>query len=245
MYILLFLCINSLLKSQTIRTYASYELSKNKNNLILKANGKLLIKGDKSVFILSQYNNLLKSVKDDNTVFMNKRKVCYDDYIYYNDYNKHISKFQIYDYSCDTKRLIVEQLSTPKWNIENTEQQILGYNVKKATAIINQRKWIVYYTPNIKTKYNLWRFTGLDGLVVWAEDSDKIYTFKLTKVEMKQTDNVDYFIKDNIIKSTFIDFKSLAINEYWKMVQTEFIKNLIPFNKKELPKYETLEFMED
>lgn len=230
--------------------YAIYDISKSKNGIQLNSIGELKINytENKSMFILSQYKNLIKPEdrisKENNTLFLNKRQICLDDYFYQYDYKNNQSMFELYDYSCDTRRLILEQVQNPKWKIEKYNKKILGYTVNKATAKINDRIWTVFYSTKIKTKFNPWRFTGLNGLIILAEDNTKTYTFKLNKFVNKETLNLE-FPTQNIAKSDFKSFKSQAINEYWKNIEIDLKNNNMMFNKTDLPKYETLEFIED
>lgn len=248
--IIFFIFFGKSIFSQNNENYSTYELTKNKNGISLKSSGFLYVnsKTNESIFTLNQYENLInkndKISKENNTVFLNKRAICFDNYKYYYDYKTKISKFNLYDYSCDTKRNIVENLKVPNWKIQKHNTKINGYSVNKATAKINDRIWNVYYSTKIKTNYNPWRFIGLEGLVIFAEDSTKTFTFKLKEFKNKESSNLD-FLDNSIKNSTFYEFKSFAIDEYWKNVQNDFKSNSMIFNKEELPKYETLEFIEN
>lgn len=251
-FLLFFFLLSRLIFAQTPQNiYAIYDISKSKNGLSLNSTGKLFINNSEntSLFTLSQYKNLIKSedniTKENNALFLNKRKICFDDYSYLYDYRNNQSIFEIYDYSCDTKRLISETTQIPAWKIEKYNTKIFGYEVNKAVAKINDRIWIVYYSTKIKTKFNPWRFTGLDGLVILAEDNTKTYKFKLNKFVNKESNPLEFTINQNIAKSDFKNFKTEVIYEYWKNIQEDLKSNDIPFNKDDLPKYETLEFIEN
>ncbi|HCR74966.1 MAG TPA: hypothetical protein DIW37_00865, partial [Chryseobacterium sp.] len=99
-------------------------------------------------------------------------------------------------------------------------------------------------STKVKTKFNPWRFTGLNGLIILAEDKTKTYTFKLNKLLNKETPILE-FPNQNIEKSDFKSFKSQVINEYWKNIEMDLKSNNMIFNKDDLPKYETLEFIEN
>lgn len=248
--IFLFFLSKSIFAQNNQNVYAIYDVSKSKNGVQLNSIGQLQINNteNKSLFILSQYKNLIKQEdkisKENNTLFLNKRKICFDNYFYQYDYKNNQSMFELYDYSCDTKRIISEQIQNPNWKIEKYNKKVLGYSVNKATAKINDRVWTVFYSTKVKTKFNPWRFTGLNGLIILAEDKTKTYTFKLNKLLNKETRILE-FPNQNIEKSDFKSFKSQVINEYWKNIEMDLKSNNMIFNKDDLPKYETLEFIEN
>lgn len=250
--ILLFIFVygvhNQILAQNTGDKYATYTISRTKNMYTFKSTGKLMINRNenKSLFILSQYNNLSKKItkNEKNTLELNKRKVCFDNYYYLFDFNNKTSECELYDYSCDTKRLISEDIKIPSWKIERYKNKIFGYSVKKATAKINDRIWTVFYSTKIKTSFNPWRFLGLDGLLIFAEDSTKTYSFKIDKFENKET-KIPKLPNEKIQSMNYKDYKTLVIAEYWKNIEKEFGNNSLIFNKEDLQKYETLEFIED
>lgn len=57
--------------------------------------------------------------------------------------------------------------------IEN--RTILGYNCMKASIRLWGRKWDVWYTPEIAVGYGPWKFHGLPGLILMAEDSEGLF----------------------------------------------------------------------
>lgn len=60
---------------------------------------------------------------------------------------------------------------------------INGYPCLSATASVAGRKWHVWYTLEIPTKANLWRFTGLPGLVIRAKDESGEFKFECTHID--------------------------------------------------------------
>ncbi|MBR5584797.1 MAG: GLPGLI family protein [Alistipes sp.] len=74
---------------------------------------------------------------------------------------------------------VVEYSETQEieWTQNEGTAIINGYQCLSATASIAGRMWRVWYTLEIPTKANLWRFTGLPGLVILAEDESGEFKF--------------------------------------------------------------------
>ncbi|MDH6252207.1 GLPGLI family protein [Chryseobacterium sp. H1D6B] len=248
--ILIIFCCYSNFHTQN-KSFAEYEIKVNRNGINLTSVGKLYTNDTESVslFTLSQYKNLIdkysKISNESNTTFMDGRKVCIDDYYYMIDLDKKSAYYELYDYSCDTKTAIQEEIRLPQWNIDRKIFNYKNYKVKKATAVINDRTWTVYFSPELKTNINPWRFNGLPGMVVYAEDSNKIFSFNLISLEQNKNKNLTFIENKNLKKLNFDEYKDFVINEYWKYTKLEIQKiSTAAFDKNEYPKYETLEFIE-
>jgi GLPGLI family protein len=155
--------------------YSEYVVKDSINGFVFKATGKLFVDKNKhSNFILSQYENLLKSddnlFKGSNNHITGDKKICYDNKEYFSDYQSKTSKALLFENDCESKRLVIEKIKFPKWTISSTFLMIDGHSVLKAEAIINDRKWIVYYNPEIKALANPWFFYGIKGLIIKAFD---------------------------------------------------------------------------
>ena len=74
---------------------------------------------------------------------------------------------------------VVEYSETQEieWTHNEGTTIINGYPCLTATAYVAGRMWRVWYTLEIPTKANLWRFTGLPGLVILAEDESGEFKF--------------------------------------------------------------------
>ena len=79
---------------------------------------------------------------------------------------------------------VVEYSETQEieWTQNEGTAIINGYQCLSATASIAGRKWCVWYTLEIPTKANLWRFTGLPGLVILAEDESGEFKFDCSDI---------------------------------------------------------------
>ena len=65
------------------------------------------------------------------------------------------------------------------WKLSDETDNINGYKVYKATADFAGRKWIAWYTKDITISDGPYKFGGLPGLIVKAEDTKADYIFTL------------------------------------------------------------------
>ncbi len=78
-----------------------------------------------------------------------------------------------------------DNLEMPQWELhDTTTTSTLGYEVKMATADYLGRKWSVWYTEEIPVPAGPWLLWGAPGLIVYARDSENIFTFKLLNVNL-------------------------------------------------------------
>lgn len=86
------------------------------------------------------------------------------------------------------------------WNISEQTMQINGYECQKAHTDYAGRHWTVWFTPEIPIDCGLWKFSGLPGLIMMAEDSQGFYRFTFHSI-----DKTDHCIE----KSTFIKIRAM------------------------------------
>lgn len=91
------------------------------------------------------------------------------------------------------------------WKISNETQSILSYECQKAETNYGGRNWTVWFTPEIPVDCGLWKFAGLPGLILKAEDSGGFYRF--TCLSVTKTDA-------NIEKYTSIKVKTMDIGTF-------------------------------
>lgn len=86
---------------------------------------------------------------------------------------------QGYNYEYET------EIPKLQWNIEQETDDILGYNVQKATVTYSGRNWIAWFTPEIPIQYGPYVFNGLPGLIVKLYDDKNNFTFLLNSIDKK------------------------------------------------------------
>ena len=75
------------------------------------------------------------------------------------------------------------KLEMPKWSLTEETDELNGYKTKKAVGENYGRKWTIWYTEEIPYDVGPWLFWGAPGLIVKAEDEDKIFSFYMIYVE--------------------------------------------------------------
>lgn len=241
--------------SQSKNYKVDYELTRTKGQFIFNADGVLEISPDKNIskFSLGQYKNLLKNgdkkidtdTKDTINV-LGSNRICTDNKVFFFDYKNVSSRILIYNKYCKSKVLIKEPLNIPKWKINDNTKIISGYKCQEATAYVNDRKWTVYFTNELKIKGGPWRLIGLPGIVIRAKDSSSTYEFNLIKI--KETLPKSIAEPKYKKESTFSEFIQKAI----KRQTDEMYFRLSKFanerggeiDRNDFPLYETLEFIE-
>lgn len=233
---------------------ASYSVTRKVSDRKFYADGFLLIdtKERKSNFYLSQYKNLLKKnykldENGDTIRIVQNDNICFDNKEYFFDFANKKRKLLLYDVSCDFKVLISERIKYPKWIIEKTLTKYKDWDVYKAFATINGRKWTVFFTKKYKTdSFGPWLFVGLPGLVVYASEEMNEYFFELNKIEEDRSMVVNE--PSSPKKVSFRKYvKNAIINNKSRMIKKIAKEMDIPENEVDLsfsPKYETLDFKE-
>ena len=70
-----------------------------------------------------------------------------------------------------------EQAPVTDWKLTDETEPICGYECKKATGSYGDREWTVWFAEDIPVPYGPWKFAGLPGLVMKAEDSEGTHRF--------------------------------------------------------------------
>jgi len=91
------------------------------------------------------------------------------------------------------------------WKILSETTKIEGYKVQKAETDFGGRKWTAWFTTDLPYQDGPYKFTGLPGLVVKAEDSEGDYSFDLMK-NYKISDFPEMTTFGNIIKVKRSDY---------------------------------------
>lgn len=68
------------------------------------------------------------------------------------------------------------------WSVTQEEKNVAGYSCKKATTIFGGRTWNAWFTEEIPISDGPYKFYGLPGLIVQANDSKSEYVFLLKNI---------------------------------------------------------------
>ena len=77
---------------------------------------------------------------------------------------------------------IYQETGDLKWTLLDDTLTIAGYLCHKAQTTYGGRTWYAYYTEDVPTTAGPWKFSGLPGLIVKAEDADNIFCFEMSEL---------------------------------------------------------------
>lgn len=75
-----------------------------------------------------------------------------------------------------------EPVPTMEWLLQQEKTEILGYECTKAVTSFRGREYQVWFTPEIPISSGPWKFNGLPGLILKAEDSEGLFTWTVTAI---------------------------------------------------------------
>lgn len=99
------------------------------------------------------------------------------------------------------------------WTINSETIELLGYQCQKAQTDYAGRRWSVWFTPEIPIDCGFWKFSGLPGLILRAEDSNGFYLFNAISIENSDED---------IEISKSIKIKNLSKEAFRKLEQQTY-----------------------
>ncbi len=79
-----------------------------------------------------------------------------------------------------------EDRNISEWELHPDTLTICDNLCYKATTKYGGREWIAWYSPSIATTYGPWKFSNLPGLILMAEDSEKIHQFKAISIRQNK-----------------------------------------------------------
>lgn len=71
-----------------------------------------------------------------------------------------------------------EEMPQFDWELLDGDTIILGYSAYKAQTKYRGRIWTVYYAPDIAVSDGPWKLCGLPGLILYARESEGIFSFE-------------------------------------------------------------------
>lgn len=75
-----------------------------------------------------------------------------------------------------------EKLPCMEWILSEDTAEVCGYTCQKATTEYGGRKWKVWFATEIPVSYGPWKFFGLPGLVLKAENDEANLHFVATAI---------------------------------------------------------------
>jgi len=97
----------------------------------------------------------------------------------------------------------VEEKLNFNWKIDNNATAIiLGMNCKKATCHFAGRDYEAWFAPEIPISDGPYKFSGLPGLIVKLQDSDKEHVFELQEIKKVNNKPMYLYIPDRTYVKT-------------------------------------------
>lgn len=76
-----------------------------------------------------------------------------------------------------------EPIPQMTWTILPERDTVLGYECTKAETLFRGRSYIVWFAQSIPTNYGPWKFNGLPGLILRAQDRDQLFVWEAVGLE--------------------------------------------------------------
>lgn len=140
--------------------------------------GTLLVSNDYSYYS-SQFQKKIKNGKIDESesIQVNDEVEVFSEIII--DRKKNVLTEKLFEERFLKKKYAVfEDLPKMKWKLYNEKRKIGNYDCKKATTLFRGREYIVWYTEKIPISLGPWKFNGLPGLILAAEDISGMYKWE-------------------------------------------------------------------
>lgn len=106
-----------------------------------------------------------------------------------------------------TDRYTFDDKVSFSWTLEDEVRDICGYSCQKATTSFRGKKWTVFFTSDIPKANGPWKFMGLPGLILQAEDENNEHTFRA--IAIRNGKNPIYKENNRTIKTTREKFNKL------------------------------------
>ncbi|PQA97645.1 GLPGLI family protein [Chryseobacterium piscicola] len=95
-----------------------------------------------------------------------------------------------------TANLVIKENQFPEWKIKNDFKKIGEINCQRAVAEYRGRIWEVWFSKDYAISDGPYKFSGLPGLVVQINDTEKDHEFNLIQIKKIKT-NYDFLPKSN------------------------------------------------
>lgn len=93
-----------------------------------------------------------------------------------------------------------EEMTIPVWRLKQDTLTVCGHLCKKATTTLFGRDYTVWYSPEIPISDGPWKFFGLPGLILKADDLRGEYSFECIAIEKNSWGDIIYNTASEPIK---------------------------------------------
>lgn len=134
-------------------------------------------------------------------------------FVYRNMFNRTVENIHAVPLMAEYAIQYDEPQPTFDWQVSADTLTVCGYLCQRADTDYCGRHWTVWFTPDIPVDCGLWKFSGLPGLILKAEDSELYYSF--TAWSIKNT-------KEGIDLPTSITIKKLSREKFRSVEKNRF-----------------------
>ena len=93
----------------------------------------------------------------------------------------------------------VESLPQFEWELMEAVDTIAGYTCSTAKTSFRGREWTVWFTPEIPLSVGPWKFNGLPGLILKAQDDKLDYIWECQNITQARNPIVYYNVKKDVL----------------------------------------------
>lgn len=147
-------------------------------------------------------------------------------------------------YLSKTGCIVEDTLANNHWEIHSMDKKVFGnYECIRATGLFGQRKYEVWFTPDIPISTGPYKLGGLPGLIMEAQTLDGLVKFSFLSLEIKAGLPATIYMPDgeniNLNYEQFIKSR----NQYVRNKEKEFRAK--GFEVSMTPDRNTIEIVED
>lgn len=211
-----FLFINSLFFSQK-NTVVEYDYIYDKKVINDNLNEFLVISDKENIYLGYGKPNEKLSIE---SVFTDKFDVRLISYFILHSFD---NEMLVLGTKMPPKKILTKDVHEPiKWQLVDGEKDILGFNCKKAQCEFRGRSYVVWYTPEIPSQSGPWKFSGLPGLILEANDSKDIHNYYSRRIIL----NTDLKIPNTFISYIEEKKKNIIPFETYISKENEYLKEI-------------------
>lgn len=91
--------------------------------------------------------------------------------------------------------MAIEDTPIQKWEVMEGDTVVAGYKCRRARTTFRGRNWEVWYTEEIPVHRGPWKLGGLPGLILYAKDSENLFSFDCRKIEKGSGRRIEFVAK--------------------------------------------------
>ncbi|UPT70457.1 MAG: GLPGLI family protein [Flavobacterium sp. JAD_PAG50586_2] len=197
-----------------------FESIKYRPTIVNNYDGILSIQNEFS-FYTSKFINTEKIFKTDDSsddeIIVDNKKVKFTNEIFINTLSNELTENLFEEIILKKSYSVYENIPKMKWLFLKGDKKFNNMNCKKAQTTFRGRTYIAWYTLEIPVSIGPWKFSGLPGLILSIEDTEKVYKWEIKKINYPYKEK-SLNLADNFSKR--FKYKKVSFKEYDKIYVT-------------------------